>query len=29
MENARNQIGARPIVPVEFHEGEPGIRKGQ
>jgi uncharacterized protein len=29
MEKARNQIGARPIVPVEFHEGEPGIRKGQ
>ena len=29
MEKARNQIGARPIVLVEFHEGEPGIRKGQ
>jgi succinate-acetate transporter protein len=29
MEGARNKIGARPIVPVEFHEGEPGIRKGQ
>ncbi|HET7170449.1 MAG TPA: GPR1/FUN34/YaaH family transporter [Gaiellales bacterium] len=29
LERARNQIGAHPIVPVEFHEGEPGIRKGQ
>jgi uncharacterized protein len=28
-EKTRNRIGARPTVPVEFHEGEPGIRKGQ
>jgi uncharacterized protein len=29
LERERNLPGARPIVPVEFHAGEPGIRKGQ
>jgi uncharacterized protein len=26
---AANVPGAQPLVPVEFHEGEPGIKKGQ
>jgi hypothetical protein len=28
IEKARNQIGARPIVPVEFHDGEPWDPQG-